>query len=192
MEQPFAAKAIATVLVQESIKEDFLEKLKQQLKSYKAKNLTTNETFTKALITARKLNAQLISADEEKESVYRPTLICDFTHEQLGSAGPSGIVTLHFFRTAKEAITLVNKESLKFNSVSIWHENHSYAYELIVTLKAVNYFVNCYQVPLNVLEESLKAGKNYVSFDKSYHYETVQQDGLQKCIVFPFGSIFAN
>ncbi|KAI8127993.1 hypothetical protein FF38_10280 [Lucilia cuprina] len=192
LENPFATKAIASVLVQESIKNDFVEKLKQQLKSYPKEAVNNNEHFIKALSTAHKLSAQLISVDQKEANVYAPTLVCDFTHEQLGSTTPSGIVTLHTFRTAKEAIALVNKESLKFSYVSIWHENHSYAYELVTALKSENYFINCYQVPLNGLADNVALGKNYVNLDKSYHYETLQHEGVQKCIVFPIGSIFAN
>ncbi|KAM7348793.1 (Z)-2-((N-methylformamido)methylene)-5-hydroxybutyrolactone dehydrogenase [Cochliomyia hominivorax] len=193
LETPFAAKTLATVLIQESIKEDFIEKLQNQIKSFNVDNQQTNENFNKALATAKKLNAKLITGNPAQENFYQPTFVCDFSHEQLGViTKPSGIVTLHTFRTAKEAVTLINKETLKFTSVSIWHENHGYAYELVSLLKSPIFFINCYQVSLSVLEESVKANKNYVCLDKSYHYETLQHDGVQKSIVFPIGSIFAN
>ncbi|XP_065364015.1 uncharacterized protein LOC135957238 [Calliphora vicina] len=188
LESPFNPTAIATVLVQEAIKDDFVSKLQQQLKTYPAEAVKNNVNFVKALATATKLNAKTIGVPKQEPNEYSPTLVCDFTHEQLGASTPSGIVTLHTYRTAKEAVALVNKESLKFNSVSIWHENHSYAYELIAALTSSAFFINCYQVSLAVLGDS----KNHVVLDKSYHYETLLHDGVQKSIVFPVGSIFAN
>lgn len=183
LESPFNPNAVATVLVQESIKGDFVQKLQQQLKSYQNEQLQNNNNFKQALDTARKLNASIIA----------PSLVCDFTHEHFGSELPTGIVTLHVFRTAKEAITLVNKESIKFDSVSIWHENHSYAYEIIASLKSAYYFVNCFKDPADVLKEgNFQSKKNCVSMNKSYHYETLDYEGVQKYIVFPIGSIFAN
>lgn len=182
LESPFNPNAVATVLVQESIKEDFIQKLQQQWKSKEIKELQSNSNFKQALETAKKLNARIIS----------PSLVCDFTHEHLSSALPTGIVTLHTFRTAKEAFTLVNKESIKFETVSIWHENHSYAYEIIAALKSLYYFINCFKDPAVALKEGNLQSKNCVSVDKSYHYETLEHEGVQKYIVFPIGSIFAN
>lgn len=191
MQSPFDQKAIATVLVQESIKDDFVQKLQKQLKPFVADTAKSYQQFVKTLETAKKLNAQLITIEKQNEKLY-PTLVCDFTHEQLSASAPSGIVTLHAFRTAKEAIALVKKESLNFTSVSLWHENHGYAYDFVAALKSKNFFINCHQVALTVLEEYIAQGKNYVNLDKSYHYETLQHDGVQKSVVFPIGSIFAN
>lgn len=178
-------KAVATVLVQESIKEDFEQRLQKQLKPFADEELAKCPQFLKSLETIKQLNAQTIQA------TGGPTLVYDFTHEQFGSQF-SGVVTLHPFRTAKEAIALVGKESLTFTNASIWHENHAYAYELVAALKSNNFFINCYHQPLNVLEKSIAQGQSFVVMDKNYHYETMPHNGLQKSIVFPVGSIFAN
>ena len=182
LESPFNTNAVATVLVQESIKEDFIQKLQQEWKSKEITELQSNSNFKQALETAMKLNARIIT----------PSLVCDFTHEHFSSGLPNGIVTLHTFRTAKEAFTLVNKESIKFETVSIWHENHSYAYEIIAALKSSYYFINCFKDSAVALKEANLQSKNCVSMDKSYHYETLDHEGVQKYIVFPIGSIFAN
>lgn len=192
LEAPWEDKAVATVLVQESIKSDFIQKLQQQLKPYEDQaNVVENTKFTNALSVANSLNAQIIGiADADKVG---PTLVYDFTHEQFGSNGqPTGVVTFHTFRTAKEAISLVSKETLKFTHASIWHENHSYAYELIAALKMSYFFINCHLVPMAMLADTMAQGKSLVTMDKKYHYETMPLDGCQKSIVFPIGSIFAN
>lgn len=192
LENPFDTKAIATVLIQESIRDDFVDKVQQQLKSYNGDLIKNNAQFIKALETIKKLNAQVVTAKSPVENLCYPTLVCDFTHEQFGIKPLSGIVTLHTFRTAKEAAALVNKESLTFTYTSIWHENYSYAYELVAAIKSHFYFINCIHVPMLALEESIAQGKHFVTMDKSYHYETLQYEGVQKSIVFPIGSIFAN
>lgn len=193
MNSPFDGQAIATVLVQESIKQDFIEKLLQQSKLNNFPKVKATDVFNKAMETAKALKAQFVLPHTQEECDYPLCIVCDVTHEHLGSTtSPSGIVTLHTFRTAKEAIALVNKEHLKFTNISIWQENHGHAYELVSQLKAKNFFINCHLVPLHVLEESISQRKNHVTMDKSYHYETLQHDGIQKSIAFPIGSIFAN
>ncbi|XP_073833762.1 uncharacterized protein [Musca autumnalis] len=181
LESPLCPKTVATVLVQESIRTDFEEKLLAQLKPYAKENVE----LTKALETVKKLNAKVITV------AGGPTLVCDFTHEHFGGQ-VAGLCTLHTFRTAKEAITLVGKETLTFPNASIWHENHAYVYELVAALKSQNYFINCFNLPLTVLEESQTQGKSFVIMENNYHYETFAHNGIQKSIVFPVGSIFAN
>lgn len=175
---------MATVLIQESIRSDFEQKLQAQLKPY-ANNEMKNEQFIKAQETIKKINAKVITV------AGGPTLVCDFTHEHFGNQ-VAGVCTLHTFRTAKEAIALVAKETLTFPNVSIWHENHAYAYELIAALKSQNFFINCFNMPLTVLQDHQTQGKSFVAMENNYHYETLPHNGSQKSIVFPIGSIFAN
>uniref|UniRef100_A0A1L8EI75 Uncharacterized protein n=1 Tax=Haematobia irritans TaxID=7368 RepID=A0A1L8EI75_HAEIR len=186
LENPLDGKTfVATVLVQESIKQEFDDKLKSHLKPYSNSGLTKDAGYIKALDNVKKLNAQALTVPGG------PIVVYDFTHEHLG--GHAGFVTtLHTFRTAKEAIALVGKESLSFPNVSIWHENHAFAYELVAGLKSNNFFINCYNMPLTLLENAAQSGKSFVAMEKNYHYETMPHNGVQKNIVFPIGSIFAN
>ncbi|XP_013105310.2 uncharacterized protein LOC106085553, partial [Stomoxys calcitrans] len=186
LEDPISGETfVATVLVQESIKKDFEQKLQTLLKPFANADLEKSAEYLKALETVKKLNAQFLSVTGGAALVY------DFTHEHLGGH-VAGIVTLHTFRTAKEAISLVGKETLSFSNVSIWHENHAYAYEVVAGLKSNNFYINCFNMPLTLLEESAKQGKSHVMMEKNYHYETMPHNGQQKNIVFPIGSIFAN
>ncbi|XP_061393722.1 uncharacterized protein LOC133329245 [Musca vetustissima] len=187
LQNPLCAKAMASVLVQESIRADFEQKLQAQLKAYAKDDAVTKcDQLKKALETITKINAKVITV------VGGPTVVCDFTHEHFGGSQVAGICTLHTFRTAKEAISLVGKETLTFQNVSIWHENHAYAYELVAALKSQNFFINCYNMPLTVLQDHQTQGKSFVAMEKNYHYETLPHNGIQKSIVFPIGSIFAN
>ncbi|XP_037936505.1 uncharacterized protein LOC119670352 [Teleopsis dalmanni] len=190
LEAPFEANAVVTVLVQESVQTEFIAIAQNNLKAY-TNEVPQHPGFVAALQTIEKLNAKTINANGVERN-QSPTIVLDFTHEQLSAVGPTGIVTLHTFRTAKEAIALCAKETVNFKNASLWHENHSCAYELVAALKCGNYFINCNLVPLDVLKDHIKAGRSYVAIDNSYHYETLPISGIQKSVVFPIGTIFAN
>ncbi|TMW40858.1 hypothetical protein DOY81_014062 [Sarcophaga bullata] len=178
----------------------------------KQTNVATGETFkpsVQIVFANSDINAALLHLVKSLESPFNPNAVATILVQEsinrrfhtktatangnLNSSLPTGIVTLHTFRTAKEAIALANKESIKFETVSIWHENHSYAYEIVAALKSSYYFINCFKDPAVAIKEgNYLQNKNCVSVDKSYHYESLDHEGVHKFIVFPIGSIFAN
>uniref|UniRef100_A0A1A9WA64 Uncharacterized protein n=1 Tax=Glossina brevipalpis TaxID=37001 RepID=A0A1A9WA64_9MUSC len=188
--QSFECGAIATVLVEECIKDSFTKKLQMILKCHHMPDNNDNN-FKKSIEILKRLNANTINFNNNNG---RPIAIVvnGFSHEHLGGNYVNGIITLHAFRTSKECAALIKKESLEFACATIWHENHSYAYELIGAAKCKLFYVNCFCVNLMPLKSKLSTSESYVTMDERYHYETFPCDGVQKSVIFPIGSIFAN
>lgn len=190
MEDPesFRCGAIATVLVEECIKDIFKKKFQNVLKTRKLAD-NNNATFVKAVENLKRLKANTINFNNDNGPIV--IMVDDFCHEHLGSY-VNGIITLHAFRTNKECIALIKKESLEFACATIWHENHSYAYDLIAALTCKLFYINCFRINLSPLKSKSPTSESYVTMDERYHYETFVSNGVLKSIIFPIGSIFAN
>ncbi|XP_004523931.1 uncharacterized protein LOC105664439 [Ceratitis capitata] len=183
---PFAAEAIVTVLVAESVRKAFLERLRPQLKAIPTEAVQHAER-KKALALITKHNWETVSANELGANT--PILVCDVTHEHLGS-DYNGIVTLHTFRTIQESIILCGKESIKPLNASIWTSNHASAYEIALKIAADNIFIDCYQVSLEPLQTALPSSCVFV--ENNYHYETLVLKNGKRNIVFPIGTVISN
>ncbi|KAL9873984.1 uncharacterized protein LOC119637641 isoform X2 [Glossina fuscipes] len=186
--ESFRCGAIATVLVEECIKEIFKKKLLNALKTQKLAD-NNNASFGEATENLKRLNANAINFNNDNGTIA--IMVDDFSHEHVGSY-VNGIITLHAFRTNKECIALIKKESLEFTCATIWHENHSYAYELIAALTCKLFYINCFRINLSPLKSKPPASESYVTMDERYHYETFVSNGVLKSTIFPIGSIFAN
>lgn len=186
--ESFRCGAIATVLVEECIKDIFKKKFQNVLKTRKLAD-NNNATFVKAVENLKRLKANTINFNNDNGPIV--IMVDDFCHEHLGSY-VNGIITLHAFRTNKECIALIKKESLEFACATIWHENHSYAYDLIAALTCKLFYINCFRINLSPLKSKSPTSESYVTMDERYHYETFVSNGVLKSIIFPIGSIFAN
>lgn len=193
LKKPNANNAIVTLLVQESILTDFVAKVQAKLESY-APSTSLVDSYRPIKEKLQKLNARTIRPCNMDEACFvGPTIVYDFTHEQLGINCTGSIVTLHAFRTTKEAITLCSKQGVDYANVSIWSENHARAYEIVAALRSKNYYINCNDVSFDCLRSSIEKQTSQVVMEQGYHYETfVDSKGNQKNVVFPFGTVFAN
>ncbi|XP_067635139.1 uncharacterized protein [Eurosta solidaginis] len=191
MQNPFSSEVIVTVLVAESARAGFLQRLKPLLKTIPteaAQNVERKNTL--ALI--EKNNWETISVPELGS--HSPVIVCDVTHEHLGT-GYSGIVTLHTFRTILESISLCGKESLKPINASIWTSNNASAYEIALNIACQHIFIDCYGIslePLQKLMSTVGAKESCVLIEQSYHYESLVLKFGGKNIVFPIGTSISN
>lgn len=190
LQSPLAAEVIVTVLVSESIRKTFLERLLPQLKAVPAEAAQHVER-NRALALISKHSWETISVKEL--GANSPIMVCDVTHEHLGT-GYNGIATLHTFRTAQEAIVLCGKEKLKPVNASIWTCNHASAYEIALNISCGNIFIDCHQVSLEPLQKaaSTSGNGNCALVENKYHYETLLLKDGKKNIVFPIGTAITN
>ncbi|XP_062138526.1 uncharacterized protein LOC133847467 [Drosophila sulfurigaster albostrigata] len=191
LHDPFAENAVATLLVQESVRDTLIERVVEQMHQLDTQ-VANHPSYVRTLAKLQKLKAETIVGNPKVVPPNAtPMLVSDLTHSFLGD-GPTGVITMHTFRTPKEATQVNLKETLPYSSVSIWNEKLASAYEVCALLKEQTFMLNCYNVDLTPIETSHEAAKNDVKIVKGYHYETLTINHQRKIIVFAVGTIFAN
>ncbi|XP_055847004.1 uncharacterized protein LOC129912673 [Episyrphus balteatus] len=187
------SNSIRCVFVQESCAERFSAKLKSKLKSYtkeELQSLQLIESIEKANEIVSRLNAKTILPETLSEYVF--PLVWDFPQEHFQIDGkPLPVVSLFTFRTTKEAIGMVKKESI-CKGATIWCENQAMSYEVIAETPLKDYYLNCFNVDWAPIQQYITKEQPFAVVEKSYHYETLQVAGKMKNIVFPYGTSFAN
>nr|CBE67059.1 CG15717-PA [Drosophila phaeopleura] len=190
LQDPFAAGAVATVLLQESIAEQFVGLVAQDLRPL-SEAVAQNPSRVKSLAQINKLKLKVVKG-EHLNPEESPLLVYDTVHSYLGGGGATGVITLHVFRTAKEAGELAKRDALPFGQVSIWNEKLACAYELVSRLSTDIFALNCFGPDLSPIREAFTANRNDVALEKNYHYESLVVGSKRRIIVFPVGTIFAN
>lgn len=191
LHNPFSENAVATLLIQESVRESFLDRLVEQMQQLDGQ-VANHPNYVRTLAKLQKLKAETIVGNPKTVPPNAtPMLVSDLTHNFLGD-GPTGVITMHTFRTPKEATQVNLKETLTYSSVSIWNEKLASAYEVCALLKDDTFMINCFNVDLSPIKASFDANKNDVKIVKGYHYETLTINHQRKIIVFAVGTIFAN
>ncbi|XP_058823013.1 uncharacterized protein LOC131684297 [Topomyia yanbarensis] len=134
---------IRSILVQETAQEKFIALMENKLKPF-ADNVPFERELRDAVNKASKTGLRLIQNPTDSKDL-KPTVVygssVDFFLEK-GSPQPSPVVVLNVFRTAKEAISLANKDN--GGSVSLWTEELSLAFETAYAVTAQSVWVNSY------------------------------------------------
>ncbi|XP_058118794.1 uncharacterized protein LOC131284456 [Anopheles ziemanni] len=166
--------SIRSVLVQENIKDEFVLLVKSKLKPFtEGQKHLLKHRFMTALAAAESLGSQLIRNDSDTSEV-KPTLAFVPGVQYLVSPAesavtPSPIVVLNAFRTAKEAISLVNSNN--GGSVSLWSEELSLTFEVAYGLRSQTVWVNSYaefnpDCPYTFRAEDFCYGSDYAVCEK--------------------------
>ncbi|KAH8383894.1 hypothetical protein KR009_011125, partial [Drosophila setifemur] len=191
LHDPFAANSVATLLLQESLLEEFENRLKDRLQPL-SPDITNHSVYIRTLERLQELQAKTIVGNPETVAAHvSPILVFDFNHRFLGD-GPTGIITLHTFRTLKDAVQLQSKEEVPFTSVSIWNEKLGASYELVARFKQLIFLLNCFYVDLEPIAVSFACGVSANKICAGYHYETLTFRGRCKVVVHPVGTIWGK
>ncbi|EDW62311.1 uncharacterized protein [Drosophila virilis] len=191
LHNPFAENAVATLLIQESVRDSFLERVVQRLEPLDPQ-IANHPNYVRSVAKLQKLKAETIVGNPKTVPANAtPMLVSDIFHNFLGD-GPTGIITMHTFRTPKDATQVNQKETLAYGSVSIWNEKLASPYEVCALLKNEIFMINCYNIDLAPIQPSFAAGKSDAKIVNGYHFETLTTNHKRKIIVFAVGTIFAN
>ncbi|KAH8415362.1 hypothetical protein KR222_005114, partial [Zaprionus bogoriensis] len=191
LHDPFAPKAVATLFIQESVRDVFLSRVVERLEPLDPQ-LANHSIYVRTLAKLKELKADTVVGDPKTVPANAtPILVSDLSHIFVGD-GPTGIITMHTFRTPKEATTIKLNETLTYSSVSIWNEKLAGAYEVCALFKNDTFMINCFDVDLSPIKDSFEANRSDVKIVKGYHYETLTINQKRKIIVFAVGTIFAN
>ncbi|XP_033165552.1 uncharacterized protein LOC117144480 isoform X2 [Drosophila mauritiana] len=175
----------------ESILEEFVDRIRDRLEPLST-DISGHPAYIKTLERLSHLKAKTIVGNPKTvPENASPMLVYDLNHRYLAD-GPTGVITLHTFRTMKEAVELQAKEPLNFTSVCIWNEKLAAAYELVARLSSLIFTINCYYVNLNEITLPFVCNFNSAKIVDGYHYESLTFQGKRKVVVHPVGTIWAK
>ncbi|EDW86304.2 uncharacterized protein Dwil_GK17389 [Drosophila willistoni] len=192
LHNPFEEGSVATIVIQESVLDQFVGRVAEHFKELPSK-VAKHPNYIRTLAKIKELKAKVVTAaDKEKVPAnVSPVLVYDFIQNYLGD-GPTGVITLHTFRTPKEVVQIIGTETLSYSTVSVWNEKLACSFELVSLLKPEICLINCFKVDLQPIQEAFDSNRNDVCLVKSYHYESIVLNSKRRIIVFPVGTIFAN
>ncbi|XP_020818445.1 uncharacterized protein LOC110191821 [Drosophila serrata] len=191
LQDPFASNSVATLLLQESILEEFIDRMKDRLEPL-SPEISAHPVFVQTLKRLKHLQARTTRGNPKTVPLNAsPVLVYDLCHRHLGK-GPTGVITVHTFRTMKEAIELQSKEPLPFTSATIWNEKLAAAYELVARSNILIFLLNCFYVDLDPISLAFTMNQNSVKIADGYHYETLTFRSNRKVIVHPVGTIWGK
>ncbi|XP_016983049.1 uncharacterized protein LOC108047405 [Drosophila rhopaloa] len=193
LQDPFALDAVAVLLVQESLIEELECRVVTLMKPLDSR-VADHPCYKRTLLKIAELKPKtVVGPPDIVMPDATPMLVRDIPHKFLGE-GPTGIITLHIFRTPFEATQIYRKEyPLPIASVSIWNERVSSVFEVVGLMSGIDTFkVNCFSVDMEPIKKSFELRKYSACMKRGYHYETLVIKGERKIIIFPVGIIFGN
>ncbi|XP_030555815.1 uncharacterized protein LOC115759113 [Drosophila novamexicana] len=192
LHRPFQSNAVVTVLVEESMRDELVERILAQMRPL-CEREATHSSYRASVKALQDLHLDVITASEKQvpPPLATPIVVCNGRHSLLGF-GPTGVICLHTFRTTNEIIDICRKDNVNFESVNIWNESVEGLYQLVVNLDCSNFFFNCCNVNLGPIIPSHAVNKIDVHIVDRFHYETLQVNEKKKIIVFPIGEHLAQ
>jgi len=193
LQDPFALDAVAVILVQEALAEEIENRVKILMKPLDAR-VANHPCYKRTLMKIDELRPKTIIGPSDRVLPdATPILVRDIPHKFLGD-GPTGIITMHIFRTPFEATQIYRKEyPLPIASVSIWNERVSSVYDVIGMMNLLDTFkINCFTVDMEPIKRAFELRKYSACMHRGYHYETLPINGERKIIIYPVGTIFGN
>uniref|UniRef100_A0A182PE12 Uncharacterized protein n=1 Tax=Anopheles epiroticus TaxID=199890 RepID=A0A182PE12_9DIPT len=165
---------IRNVLVQENVKDEFVQLVKGKLKPFTdSQKQFLKKSYEQALAAAKSYGAQLVQSDSDA-SELKPMLafvpgVQYLLSSNPGAVQPSPIVAINAFRTAKEAVSLANSNN--GGSVSLWTEELSLTFEVAYGLRSQTVWVNSYaefnpDCPYTFRREDFCYGSEYAVCEK--------------------------
>ncbi|EDW80350.1 uncharacterized protein Dwil_GK18716 [Drosophila willistoni] len=196
LHDPFNATAVATVLIEEGIRQEFEQRVIAQMRTL-TDAVSEHPAYMRMLQRLKELNVNTIVAEENEmvPPMASPVLVCDCTHDVLGlgvTDGPTGAITMHTFSSTMQAIEIYQRDTVPYVSSCIWNETLEGSYELVASINCKVFFINCNKVDLSPISRSLKADDTFVVVANGFHYETLRIYEQPKVIIFPIRHQIVN
>ncbi|KAM8720720.1 hypothetical protein ACLKA7_006716 [Drosophila subpalustris] len=189
--EPIGTGLIATVFVHETLREQFIEKVRGEM-VVMHRQVKKHEFYKKALRRIDCLGAETVAMMQPDDIGFRytmvegsPLVVCDFSQSYFSINHPSTVVTLHTFRHSRELCELAAAENLPFASAAIWCPKMSAAYEIALELNVPAVYINCADVSLLPIVEKHRNLQSFALLYSDHHYEVLVLRGRAKAIVFP-------
>lgn len=164
--------SVSTVIVQESISQALLDKLKRKIKTFSQQ--TDGVTLFKNKKIAVKISQIIdnlknmgvtVETNIVSDEIWGPTAIVEYQSEDLLPGLP--VLTVLICRTAKEAAALANHSRYALGC-SIWTEISAQALEIASNLKNGTIWINCHGIsdvdvpvqPINASGDGIFGGRD--------------------------------
>ncbi|KAH8273548.1 hypothetical protein KR018_000734 [Drosophila ironensis] len=190
---PIGTGLVATLLVEEPIREEVIKKLRASLKPMDER-VQRHPNYLKTVKLIDRMNCSTIhledydELDTAKSNGRRkegsPIIVLDFPQYYFG-AKPTAVITMSTFRNFIELIRLYKRERLDFHSVSVWSSKLAQCFDLVTRIpQTPHWMFNCRKLPLPepVWTANFVPG---VKLNGAFHYETHFVGGKIKSIGFP-------
>ncbi|XP_064547536.1 uncharacterized protein LOC135434774 [Drosophila montana] len=190
MHEPFEPFPIASVAVQQSVRDDFIENVRNrfhQVKPHVAKHPNFERTLKELELGGVKY---IVAAKENAPPIASPIIVTDNVTHLFFSSCPTGVVTLKSFDTIRKAADIFGSEQPQFDAVHVFDESISSVYALATRISCVQFYVNCIEVCMMPILPFYGLRQARALLENGYHYETLELDGIWRMIVFPFTTTF--
>ncbi|XP_060649783.1 uncharacterized protein LOC132786985 [Drosophila nasuta] len=186
MHEPFQPFPFASVAVHNSVKDDFIERLRSRFHQVKP-HVALHPNFERSLNELKLGGVKYVVADEENAPPFAsPILVTDNVTHLFFSSSPSGVVTLKGFNTIREAQGIFGAETPPFSAVHIFDESITSVYALAAIVNCVQFYVNCFDVCTMPILPYYGMRQSRALLHDGYHMETLEIGGVWKIIAFPY------
>ncbi|KAM8703633.1 hypothetical protein ACLKA7_008285 [Drosophila subpalustris] len=186
MHEPFEPFPFACVAVQQSVRDDFVERVRSRFRQVKP-HVATHPNFERSLNELKMGNVKYVVAKEEDAPPFAsPILVTDNVIHLFFSSSPSGVVTLKSFNTILEAQNIYCLETLSFDAVHLFDESITSVYTLAPAVSCIQFYVNCFDVCTMPILPYYGMRQSRSLLHDGYHFETLELGGIWKIIVFPY------
>ncbi|XP_017111558.1 uncharacterized protein LOC108135378 [Drosophila elegans] len=193
MVHPIGSGLVASVFVEESIRDEMIKKIRVNLKPMDVR-IQRHPNYLQSVKLIDRMNCSTIHIEEFEESDTKkryghrmkgsPIIVLDFPQYYFGNK-PSAVITLSTFRSLNEVVKLYTREGLNFDSVSVWTSKLAQCFDLVTRIpQAAQWTFNCTNesIKVPVLPVPPISG---VSVTAHVHFEVHVIGDKVKTIAFP-------
>lgn len=186
MHEPFEPLPIACVAVQQTVLEEFIERVRSKFHQVKP-HVANHPHFERTLQELEDGGISYIIADiADAPPFASPILVTGDISHLFFSKNPSGAVILRTFENMEEAQEVFLRETLSINAVIIFDESITNVYNLAANIKCSIFFVNCFDVCIMPILPFYAMQKACAMMHNGQHFENIQIGRDWKIIVFPY------
>ncbi|KAH8420896.1 hypothetical protein KR222_008662, partial [Zaprionus bogoriensis] len=186
MQEPFEPLTVACVAVQQSVRDDFIERVRNKFHQLKP-NVAIHPHFQRTFHELKTGGVSYVVAPEANAPPFAsPILVTDNVTQFSFSSSPSGVVILRSFEELYEAADAFNREIIAFDAVIVFDERIAVVYELAAHVNCNVFYVNCADVCTVPILPYYGVRQEHALLLNGYHFETLQMNKSWKIIVFPY------
>lgn len=192
MHEPFEPFPIASVAVQQSVREEFIARVKDRFHQL-APHVALHPNFERSQKELQMGGIKYeVASNENAPAIASPIIVTDNITHLFFSTTPSGVVTLKSFETVNEASQIFIKEQPPFDVIHVFDESIVTVYELASRISGIQFYVNCIEVCLLPILPFYGMRHACSKLYDGYHYETLELGAYWRIIVFPYKTSFVS
>lgn len=188
MHEPFEPLPIACVAVQQSVRDEFIERVRSKFHQVKP-HVATHPHFERSLMELNDGGVNYVVADlADAPPFASPILVTSDISHLFFSTNPSGATIIRSFETIEEAQQVYIRETLTINAIILFDESITNVYNLAEKISCSKYYVNCFDICIMPILPFYAMQKACSMMHNGHHFENVMLGKDWKIIVFPYAT----